>query len=164
MDASSNPDDKNIFGEFWYRFRKPWCLSFALHFVLMIILIGGLGIILSILNYYFSDKASGWSIVENIVSYSLALVIPSTIPILQSFNRTSNKVSLLEITIFLFILVPIGISIVAYCFKIWWLPIVGVIVSWCGWIIANYENSSLNDRSFEETIREGANKHGQNWN
>ena len=162
MSNKANSNEMNICKELWYRLRKPWCMSFTLHFVLMVVVIGGLGIILSVFNYFMGDSSS-WSITENIISYSLALAIPSTIPILQSTNRTNKKVSLIEVTIFFFILIPLALSIISYIFKSYILPIVCMAISWCVWVIANYENEDLNDSSFEEKIKKEIEQHGKDW-
>lgn len=163
MNCKVDPREMNIVEELWHRLCKPWCTSFTLHFVLMVVIIGGLGIILSVFDYFMRDSQA-WNITENIISYSLALVIPSTIPILQSSNKTNKKVSLIEVTIFFFILIPLGISIVSYVFRLSILPIICMVISWCVWIIANYENGDLNDSSFEEKIKKETRKHGKDWN
>ena len=40
-----------------------------------------------------------------------------------------------------------------------------MLLSWITWVIANYENTDLNDDSFEEKIKqEIAKNHAQGWN
>ena len=155
---------ETVFDELLFRFRKPWCMSFTLHFILMIIIVGGLGIIFSLFNWFFQKDTSTWHIMENIISYSLALVIPSTILIFQSTNDTNKKVSWIEITVFFFILLPIILSIVSYLFECHILPFICMVISWIAWVVANYENANLNDSSYEEVIKEGKNQHGKDWN
>ena len=160
----SNTKSNNILKELYKRFTKPWCFSFIWHFVFMIILIGGSGVIMSILNYCIR-KTDSWNIIENIISYSLALIIPSAVSILQTFNKTTKKVSLIELTLCMFIIAPLIISILSYYFKIYWLPMICMLLSWIAWVIANYENTDLNDDSFEEKIKQDtANNHGKGWN
>ena len=157
-------ESKNILKELYSRFIKPWCFSFGWHFIWMIILTGGSGVIMSIVNYYVRGTDS-WNIPENIISYSLALIIPSAASILQTFNKTTKKVSLIEFTIIIFIVIPIILSILSYCFKLYYLPLICMLLSWITWVIANYENTDLNDDSFEEKIKqEIAKNHAQGWN
>ena len=163
MENQNNTNDVGIWTELLNRFRKPWCSSFTSHFVIMVVLVGGMGIILSIFNFFLRGT-SWWSIVENIVSYSLALAIPSSIPILQSTHKTNKKVSLIEITIGFCIIVPIAISIISYLFQLWAPPIICMLLSWCIWVIANCDNRDLNDQSFDEKIKNGIDKHGTGWN
>lgn len=163
MANSNESDKKNVFGELWYRFKKPWCMSFALHFILMIILVGSTGIFLSLYDCVMGESDSPWVIMENIISYSLALVIPSTVLIFQSTNDTKKKVSWIEITVSFFIIIPIILSIISYRFKSYVLPFICLVISWFAWVVANYENDYLNDSSYEEVIKQGANKHGKDW-
>ncbi|MED9996414.1 MAG: hypothetical protein UFP03_06425 [Paludibacteraceae bacterium] len=160
----SKKESENILQELYSRFIKPWCFSFGWHFISMIILTGGAGVIMSIVNYYVRGTDS-WNILENIISYSLALVIPSAASILQTFNKTTKKVSLIEFTISIFIVIPIILSILSYFFSLYFLPLICMLLSWIAWVIANYENTDLNDDSFEEKIKKEITKnHAQDWN
>ena len=160
----SKKESENILKELYSRFIKPWCFSFGWHFISMIILTGGAGVIMSIVNYYVRGTDS-WNILENIISYSLALVIPSAASILQTFNKTTKKVSLIEFTISIFIVIPIILSILSYFFSLYFLPLICMLLSWIAWVIANYENTDLNDDSFEEKIKKEITKnHAQDWN
>ena len=36
--------DENIYSELYHRFKKPWCNSFTLYFLFVVIVLGGTGI------------------------------------------------------------------------------------------------------------------------
>ena len=158
-------DIKNsIFGELWSRFKRPWCTSFTIHFVIYIIFIGGLGVFASFFQY-INGKGEVWSITENAITYSLALAIPSIVPILLSFNDTKNKSSLAQISPFFCIVLPILLTFISYYYRICWPAFICVVVSWVVWVISQYDNRSLNDKTYGEDIETNARtKHGQKWN
>lgn len=157
-----NNSESNVFAELWFRFRKPWCFSFGWHFFWYIILIGGLGIVLSVIDCIINKKCD-WSIEQNIISYSLAMVIPAASTIMKTFSKTNNKVSLIDVCSMLFIVIPIALSILSYVFRNTTCTICCMIIAWIAWIIANYDNVNLNDKSFDEKIKQETNQHGQNW-
>ena len=157
---------KNICVEFYHRFKRPWCFSFSWHFIAYILVIGGAGIILSLVNHYWI-KLSSWPIIDNIITYSLALAIPSTTAILQSFNETNKKVSLIEVTNTLFIVLPLVLAIITYLSKskLWAITCASLCLAlaWIAWVLANYDNDKLNDKSFDKNLRENVNNYEQNW-
>lgn len=153
---------ENVINELWNRFKEPWCFSFGWHFFWYIILIGGLGIVLSIINCYLT-KQFDWSIEQNIVSYSLAMVIPAASTIMKTFSKTNNKVGLIDVCSILFIVIPIALSILSYVFKSTLCTICCLVIAWVAWVIANYDNVNLNDKSFDERIKEETKKHGEGW-
>lgn len=157
-------DIKNsIFGEFWYRLKKPWCISFTMHFIFYIICIGGLGVLASIFQFV-NGKGDIWSITENVITYSLALAIPSIVPILLSFNDTKNKSSLAQITPIVCVVLPILLTFFSYYYKVSWPAVICIAVSWIVWVISQYDNRSLNDKTYGEDIEANAKtRHGQNW-
>lgn len=156
-------NNNSIFGELWSRFKRPWCTSFTIHFVIYIVFIGGLGVIASIFQYV-NKQGEVWSIIENAITYSLALAIPSIVPILLSFNDTKNKSSLAQLSPFLCIVLPILLTFISYYYRVGWPAFICVVVSWVVWVISQYDNRSLNDKTFGERIETNARtKHGQNW-
>ena len=148
----------NIFTELLNRFVKPWRKwSFVLYFVLIILLFGGMGVIVSIVDGIKSKTIEG--IVSNIMTYSLALLVPACITIiLQLFISAKNKVSLVIIS---FVGVSI-ISLVAWTHNIY-VAVGCIVLAWFFWVVANSDNVFLDDKAFEEKIKKEMGQHGKDW-
>ena len=87
----------NIFQELWYRLKMPWTISFTLYFLFVIIIFGGLGVILSLI--YCTDNLK-LNISSNLMTYSIALLVPACITILlQYFPKAQNRVSLVILSV-----------------------------------------------------------------
>lgn len=153
---------KNILRKLLAKLKSPWSISFFLYFVFFVVLIGGLGVIFSFFQGLYNHSFNSWNIIENIITYSITLAFPAAIPLLQSIFKTENKVSLI-ILILSSLLLIIGLSIISYIFKIAIPALICLVISWIIWIIANSENKSLQDKSFNETIKADLVKHGNNW-
>lgn len=154
----------SIFGWLWHKFKKPWCISFTINFLCYTIFIGGLGVFASVFQF-LNNKGEWWSITENVITYSLALAIPTIVPILLSFNDTKYKSSLTQISPIICIVLPILLTFFSYYYKISWPAFICLVISWIVWVISQSDNRNLNDKTFEEDIEANArNKHGKNWN
>lgn len=155
---------ESIFGELWERFKKPWCTSFTIHFLFYTVFIGGLGVFASLFQF-INNKGDLWSITENMITYSLALAIPTIVPILLSFNDTKNKSSLAQVSPIVCIVLPILLTFISYYYKISWPAFICIVISWIVWVISQYDNRCLNDKTFGEDIEANSrNKHGKSWN
>ena len=93
----------NIFKEWYEQFKKPWSsLSFWGYFIGFIVLVGSMGIFFSI-YHFFQGTNESWSIVENMITYSIALTMPACVLVFESFPKSSKKVSLIVFTLLLFV-------------------------------------------------------------
>ena len=151
---------KNIFQELWDRFKKPWNISFRLYFIFVIIIFGGLGVILSLI--YCTDNLK-LNISSNLMTYSIALLVPACITILlQYLPKAQNKVSLV---------ILIVAALVIEGFIIHWsysgaiiASILSTILAWVFWVIANADEIYMNDQSYDNKIKEDIKEHAKNWN
>ena len=154
---------KNIFKEFWSLFLKPWYSgSFIAYFVIVIVLISGCGVILSLVQSKFSIDHS---VVISLFTYSIALLVPIIIRIIQMILRFDKKVSM--------ILTIVVVAIVEILLMIWIgfnntaiLPaIISTIIAWFFWVVVNSDNDYLFDDAFDKILKNDiAKKHGKAWN
>lgn len=150
----------NIFQELWLRLKTPWTTSFLLYFIFVIIIFSGLGVILSLL--YCTDNIK-LNISSNLMTYSIALLVPACITILlQFFPKAHNRVSLVILSVAVLVIEGFIIhwsysgAIIA--------SIISTILAWVFWIIANAEEIYLNDQSYDEKIKKDIKEHAKNWN
>jgi hypothetical protein len=150
----------NIFQELWHRLKMPWTISFSLYFIFVIIIFGGLGVILSFLYCTSNIKLS---ISSNLMTYSIALLVPACITILlRFFPKANNKVSLVILSVAVLVIEGFIIhwsysgAIIA--------SIISTILAWVFWIIANADEIYLNDQSYDYKIKEDIKEHAKNWN
>lgn len=154
---------KNIFKEFWQLFLKPWHSgSFIAYFVIVIILISGCGVILPLVQSKFTINSN---VVSNLFTYSVALLVPIVIRIIQMIMRFDKKVSM--------ILTMVVVAILEILLMIWIvrkndaiLPaIISTIVAWFFWVVVNSDNNYLFDDNFDNIIKNDVvKKHGHDWN
>lgn len=157
--------EENIFAELRFRLISPWKkLGFTLYFLLVVILFGGIGVIMS---FFFDDNFNGTGYISNLMTYSIALSIPACITILiQYYPKAINKLSLVILCISLLIIQVIVIFIF-YFVDNGQLPvaILSTILSWIFWVIANSDNEYLDDKTYSQTIKDDIEKgHGKSWN
>lgn len=158
-------DNTSFFKEIWTRFCTPWSLSsFRLYFFLVIVLFGGTGIWISIFQ-----GGSITPVADNMMTYAITLAVPACISIILGYlPQAEHQVSLTIWVISLLIIevVLIGLFLSAHKHIIWRLiiAILGIILSWFFWIIANSDNKYLDDNSYIQTIKKGTEKHGEGWN
>lgn len=151
--------EPNIYSELKERFLRPWAiLSFKLYFFIIIILFGGMGVIVSI---YKAFRENNWDgIPLNLMSYSLALLVPACIAIfLQYLPTAKNKVSL----VILSITVLVVTSLMAFTENLI-AAVICTLLAWFFWIIANSDNTYLDDNAYDKGIKQDLDEHGKNWN
>lgn len=148
----------NIFKELKEKFMKPWKVSFVLYFVFIIILFGGMGVIVALVNAFKSGKWDG--IPLSLMTYSLALLVPACITILlQYLPLAKNKVSLVILSIAILVVT----SLMAF-FNSFVIAIICIFLAWFFWIIANSENEYLDDDAYDKSIKQDLVEHGKDWN
>ena len=156
--------EENIFIELFNRLITPWKkVGFTLYFLLVVILFGGIGVIMSLI---FDNSSNEVGFISNLMTYSIALSIPACITILlQYLPRATNKVSLVLLSISLLIIQVIVIFIFYFVGnKQLLVAILSTILSWIFWVIANSDNEYLDDKIYSQTIKDDIAKgHGKNW-
>lgn len=160
MDNLENTKD-GIFGELIERFKSPWkTKSFVLYFVFVIIILSGLGYLLPLV---FHTKEILQDITENLMTYSISLLVPAFISVLlKYYPKSKNKVSLIIITVFLLVVEGFIISYSYRGFLIF--SIISTLIAWFFWVIANADNVFLNDEAYDENITRNVNELGEQWN
>lgn len=154
--------DENLLQELLSRLTKPWRKSgFGFYFVVVVILFGGIGIWLSI---YRGGENVLSNVSDNMFTYSIALFVPAFISIvLPPMFNLKHKLSWV-VLIFLMLFVEIVLVVWSERMKDCILPaIISTLLSWAFWVIANCDNPSLWDKSYDKTIKDGEAKHGQGW-
>lgn len=143
----------------------PFNDLYLTYLVFFVLLIGGIGIWVSIFQEFNKEVANYTNIVLNMGTYYLALITTSYIDITTN-DKIVNKKSLQVYSfIFLFIVASIFFSsfflIDKYSLL---LSSIGIILGLFIWHLANCENEKFNDESYSAKIRAGAkNTHGKDW-
>lgn len=157
----------SVFQELLNRFKNPWHKkSFVLYFILVIVLLSGLGWIFQ-LFFHFHEENLWQNVIENMMTYSISLLAPAFISILLKYFHESNyKVSLIIITVFLLVTEGFIISFSYDGISIGSIICVGisVLVALFLWVVANSDNALLDDEAYDENIYKKVNEHGKNWN
>lgn len=150
-------DFKTIFHELAYKFKKTWTeLSFVLYFIIVIVVFGGLGVIL----FFFQepiDQSNTNS--QNLLTYSIALLVPAFVSMLAEYlPKSKKKFSLIIISVA--VLVIEGFM-VCWCYFSGALlaSIISTLLAWFFWIVVNCDNIYLKDETYDNSVREGASKH-----
>lgn len=154
--------DDNLLRELIQRLTKPWGKSgFGLYFAVVIILFGGIGIWLSI---YRGGENILSNVSDNMFTYSIALFVPAFInivlPPMLTFKHRLSWIVLIFLMLFIEIILVIWSEQVKDCI---FPAIISTLLSWIFWVIANSENRSLLDDSYDNIIKNGEAKHGQRW-
>lgn len=158
--------EDNIFQEFWKRFKAPWCVAFTLYFIVVIIVMGGFGVILSILSNEFDPTQKMAHIASNFSTFSLALIMPAVISILLSFLQIQNKVSAILVCV---VSIAISFGLLYLCHNTFggialFCSLVNTVLALFCWVIANHDNVLLNDKSYDNMVKTEIKKHGKDWN
>lgn len=167
---------KSVLLEIWSALKKPWKeFSFLLYFVFMVVGFGGIGIFMSIYQYYYyiqlGDEVfpvlhsiTKSAIAQSIMTYAIAILIPAALSIFLHLIAPKAKYkishSIITITILLIIILLVCFT---YVNGNMWVACFSALVAWLFWIIANSENDSLKDGSYNAMIKKEVKKHGKSW-
>ena len=157
---ANNTVNIKIFQELIDRFKAPWHkTSFVLYFIIVIVVLSGLGYLLPII---FKKPNLLQDVTENLMTYSISLLVPAFISVLlKYFPQSKNKVSLIIITVFLLVLEGFIISYTYDGYIVF--SIFSVLIAWFFWVIANSDNVFLDDEAYDAKINKKVNEHGENW-
>lgn len=155
----------DFFAECWERFKKPWCNSFTAYFVFIIVFFSAGGIIFSLFSSLEAEEKIS-SIASNMSTYFIAIIIPAVINIFLSFFKLRNKVSFIIYMIVILVLsgILLWLSNTLNMNFVLIPAIVGILLSWFFWVIANSDNDNLSDYSFDKKIKDEVERnHGGSW-
>lgn len=150
-------DTHNVFQEHWIRFKRPWCISFTIYFIFIIVILGGLGVIISI----FDSRSDLNVIALNLGTYSFAVLVPAVISVLLSFLELKNKVSAILLCVASILLCVFLLFLSSYGYVL--AASLSTIIAWFFWVISNSENELLNDISFDKSISKNVRRHEESW-
>lgn len=144
---------------------KPFNDLYFAYLLFFVLIIGGVGIWISLVTELRSKSFNHLNLILNIGTYYLVLITTSYIDITTN-DKIINKKSL---HIYTFILLAVIIAIFTLSFflpKIYsiLLAITGVIIGLFVWHVANCDNDKFNDESYAAKLLAEANKkHGNTW-
>lgn len=143
-------------------FKEPWHEpAFVLYFIFIIIGFSAIGVYLSII--YRTDNESLVNIAQNIMTYAVSISVPSVLNIfLKVIPLQKHQVSNTIISIGLLLILIISIFF-AFSEGNMLIAILGSILAWIYWIIANSKNETFGDKTYSQEIKKEVNKHGKNW-
>lgn len=170
----------NFVKEIWSALKRPWTeTSFVFYFVFMVIGFGGIGVFMSIFQYnYYSPlfecstdlhptikEIFTSSIAQNMMTYATAILIPAALSLILHviIPEAKYKVSHTILTIAILIVIILLVCF-AYIKGNMWVASIAIVVSWLFWVLANSNNDSLKDGSYNEMIKKEVKRHGQDWN
>lgn len=156
--------NKSIINEWWEQFLSPWKhSSFKWYFWGFVVAIGCIGIYPSLYRFILGETTFQ-EVAENIITYSLALIMPACVPILLSYYKIKQKVSLIVCSLICFVFLPIALVFLTYFFQIPLLVFPLLALAWFSWIVANHDNVDLIDETYNDKIKKETQKnHGANW-
>lgn len=159
-------NSRNIFIEWFNNLREPWKdYVFTGYFVGFVVLVGLVGVYPSIIEYINNDSDSNhsfWPVIQNILTYSIALAIPAAVSILCSKNKT-NKQARIIFTVLLFILLPIALCILEYIYKKYICAFICLFLSWIVWVIGNHGNPQYHDGQYGKSTLDNAKRMTVGW-
>ena len=157
-------DSKTIFHELIFKFKKPWReLSFVLYFIVVIVLFGGLGVILFFFQEQIDESSTYLCTSQNLLTYSIALLIPAFVSMLaQDLPHSKKKLSLIIISVAELVIEGF---MVCWCYFSGALlaSIISTLLAWFFWIVVNCDNIYLKDETYDNGIRKGASELSKNW-
>ena len=155
--------ERKFWPEIVYRLNRPWNSAFFGYFILIVIVFGGFGVAYSFFEAIKSPVADGPLVAQNLATYFMAILASSVIDLNISW-QIENRVSFLIYSILFFVL---GVFILIWTYSIdsnWAFgpAILGCMIGWLAWILANVDNEKLSDENFYNNMR-GRGTHGNNW-
>jgi drug/metabolite transporter (DMT)-like permease len=156
--------ERSFLQEIYHRLVRPWNSAFFGYFVLIVVVFGGFGVAYSFFSAINSTDVDGTAVAQNLATYFMAILASSIIDLNISWE-IENRVSFLIYSVLFFV---IGVLFLIWTYSIhtnfaFFPAIIGTLLSWAIWILANAYNEKLSDENFYNNMR-GRGNHGQNWN
>ena len=149
-----------IFCEFYERIKHIGTFSFMAYLLGVVIFLGGAGVWIPVVK----DLNSGvLALSDNMMTYSCSLMAPSAISLLLSFLKYKHKVSLVLIVFLATIVVFLFVGYSLLAANSLGLAMLCVVLSLIFWILANHDNIELDDKRFNENIKQNVSKYQSNW-
>lgn len=155
----------NFFREIVERFKLPWSKgAFNAYFFIIVVFFGGIGIWASMLDVWNDCGKDAYRISQNIGTYFMAIIAASLVDLNLSF-KIKNVASLV-----IYSMACLGVA----CGLFYWsynitsnysfiFSILGILIGWLVWILANADNEKLNDSTFYTEMRNNEEGHAKNW-
>lgn len=143
----------------------PFNDLYLVYLIFFVLVIGGVGIWVSIVQEFNKENIDYNNIILNIGTYYLALITTSYIDIITN-DKIVNKKSLQVYSfIFLIIIAVIFTSSFFLLVKLsLFLSSIGILLGLFVWHLANCDNDKFNDESYNTKMKNQANQtHGKNW-
>jgi prepilin signal peptidase PulO-like enzyme (type II secretory pathway) len=144
---------------------KPFNDLYFTYLIVFVLIIGGVGIWITLIQELNNEKFNYLQFVLNIGTYYLVLITTSYIDITTN-EKIVNKKSL-HIYSFILLLIIIGIFSISFFLSQSYSIIIaffGLIISLFVWHLANCDNEKFMDESYMAKIKsEASNTHGSNW-
>lgn len=143
---------------------KPFNDLYFTYLIFFVLIIGGVGIWITLFQELKNEKFNYLAFVLNIGTYYLVLITTSYIDITTN-DKILNKKSL-HIYSFILLVVIIGIFSLSFFLSQLYsiiIAIIGLVISLFVWHLANCDNEKFMDESYMAKIKSGANTHGLNW-
>lgn len=155
--------ERNFFQEICHRLTRQWNSAFFGYFILIVIVFAGLGVALSFYAAIKSPQDDGILVAQNLATYFMAILATAVIDLNISWE-IQNRVSFLIFSILTFV---IGFLILLWTYSLstdfaFFPAIIGCILAWGVWILANAYNEKLSDENFYNNMR-GKDNHGAGW-
>jgi uncharacterized membrane protein len=144
---------------------KPFNHLYFVYMLFFLIILGGLGIWISVYQEINNGQFSYLNVSLNICTYYIALLSTSYIDVNTNHsieNRLSLKIYSFIILGFLIFLFWLSFRYNSYISLI--ISSLGMVISLFIWHIANSDNEKFSDETYNKKLRDEAkNKHGKNW-
>ena len=143
----------------------PFNDLYTVYLVFFVLLIGGAGIWISLIQELNNPHFNAKSLTLNIGTYYLALITTSYIDITTNEKIINKKSLQIYSFIFLFIIVAIfGLTFILPSSYSLLLSTIGILIALFIWHLANCDNEKFNDESYNAKMKAGAKEtHGKNW-
>lgn len=144
---------------------KPFNDLYFTYLIVFVLLIGGVGIWITLFQELQNAEFNYLAFVLNIGTYYLVLITTSYIDITTN-DKIVNKKSL-HIYSFILLLVIIGIFYLSFCLSKNYsiaIAVIGLIISLFVWHLANCDNEKFMDESYMAKVNSEAYRtHGSQW-
>lgn len=155
--------EKNFLQEIYHRLTRPWNSAFLGYFILIVIVFAGFGVAFSYFAAIKSPQDDGILVAQNLATYFMAILATAVIDLNISWE-IQNRVSFFIYSILIFV---VGLLILLWTYSLStdfaFVPaIIGCILAWVVWILANAFNEKLSDENFYNNMR-GKGNHGAEW-
>jgi uncharacterized membrane protein len=154
-----------FYKEVGQKLKVPLNHLYIAYVIFFLIIIGGLGIWISIYQENQKEKFDCLAVAVNICTYYIALSSTSIID-LQINNKFENRLSVNIYSFIISIVLGFIFWMIYQVIDFWaiFLACIGFMISIILWHLANSESDKFSDESYNKSVRkESAENHGRDW-